>query len=465
MEPRSPPGPLARVVLCLSGGGFRATFFHLGVVRFLRDNDLLRRVTHVLGVSGGSILAAHLAQNWERYVHPEEAKFAEAAEELIAFGRSDVRGRILRAWLVACFCLGAPLYARRWRRASLLERAYSALYHGRELRSLDQTKAGGPQFHILTASMTTGRPCRFTKDGFVRDEGRTPRAYGGASLPLAFAVAASSAFPPLFPPACLPRAVLGADTADFPFEFEYLTDGGVFDNLGLWWVRTLADAGEPADVVVVSDASAPFDWDVGRSFWPIHQRTARATEILMNRVATLERDRVRALGSDGAVFVSIDHVAVAPEGQVQDASVQSQLKRVRTDLDAFSANEIRALVQHGYEVAQEALGTSAPRPPWDPLPREARATSARLVREIDRSRRRRPGKGVWTLVVLLLLLALLLALGWGARESRRGDFGAPQPSRLASTQQHFAPSHWHAASRTLPEMPRLRRRPVTTPMK
>jgi predicted acylesterase/phospholipase RssA len=47
---------MPRLGLALSGGGLRATLYHLGVVRFLRDAGLLRDVTHMVSVSGGSIL-------------------------------------------------------------------------------------------------------------------------------------------------------------------------------------------------------------------------------------------------------------------------------------------------------------------------------------------------------------------------------------------------------------------------
>src|SRR5262245_5552365 len=57
--------------LSLSGGGFRATLFHLGVIRFLRDAELLPYLTHVFSVSGGSIMAAHLALRWPQYLGDE----------------------------------------------------------------------------------------------------------------------------------------------------------------------------------------------------------------------------------------------------------------------------------------------------------------------------------------------------------------------------------------------------------
>jgi predicted acylesterase/phospholipase RssA len=63
--PAAPPAtaaarnPFPRLGLALSGGGFRATLFHLGVLRRLAELDLLRDVSVISSVSGGSILAAH----------------------------------------------------------------------------------------------------------------------------------------------------------------------------------------------------------------------------------------------------------------------------------------------------------------------------------------------------------------------------------------------------------------------
>ena len=45
--------------LALSGGGFRASLFHIGVLAQLADCDLLRRVEVISTVSGGSIVGAH----------------------------------------------------------------------------------------------------------------------------------------------------------------------------------------------------------------------------------------------------------------------------------------------------------------------------------------------------------------------------------------------------------------------
>ena len=89
-----------RIGLALSGGGFRATLFHLGMIRFLREANILPQVTHITSVSGGSILAAHLVLNWQRYNGSLE-EFDAAAAELIRFVQLDVRNRVVRRYPLA----------------------------------------------------------------------------------------------------------------------------------------------------------------------------------------------------------------------------------------------------------------------------------------------------------------------------------------------------------------------------
>ena len=49
------------IALCLSGGGYRAAWFNLGVLRKLDDLELLDRIGIISSVSGGSILAGFYA--------------------------------------------------------------------------------------------------------------------------------------------------------------------------------------------------------------------------------------------------------------------------------------------------------------------------------------------------------------------------------------------------------------------
>src|SRR5260370_27834254 len=57
------PHPAA---LCLSGGGFRATLFHLGVLKRLNELGLLARFAAITSVSGGSIVNGFLAAHWPK---------------------------------------------------------------------------------------------------------------------------------------------------------------------------------------------------------------------------------------------------------------------------------------------------------------------------------------------------------------------------------------------------------------
>ena len=65
------------IALCLSGGGFRATLYHLGVVRYLCLSGKLKNVKIVSSVSGGSVLAAHLVLHWHKYLEKNWAVESE----------------------------------------------------------------------------------------------------------------------------------------------------------------------------------------------------------------------------------------------------------------------------------------------------------------------------------------------------------------------------------------------------
>jgi predicted acylesterase/phospholipase RssA len=222
--------------LALSGGGFRASLYHLGLLRFLRDAGILPQVTHLTSVSGGSIMAAHLALHWDRYTGPAK-EFDAAASELLAFVRLDVRNRITRR-----FPLTLPLRwprrlvgrsNRRLTRSGLLEYHYEKyLYGDKSLFELPEK----PQLHILATNLSEGCLCSFYRNGLLmvrRQPGggvRVDRVHVGLAT-VAMAVAASSAFPGFFPPLELTGAEVGAGAGEF--GRQAYTDGGVFDNLGV----------------------------------------------------------------------------------------------------------------------------------------------------------------------------------------------------------------------------------------
>jgi predicted acylesterase/phospholipase RssA len=349
-----------RLGLALSGGGLRATLFHLGVIRYLSESDLLREVKYVTSVSGGSILAAHLVLNWTDYLDP--SKFNEAARELIAFAGMDVRGRILRRlpthFPLAYFDRTRLRRSRATRNLLLESFLTSHLYRDITLRKARERQEGVPRLDILATNLTRGTLAYFMDDHFIPDEKRSDRV--ATEVSLAKAVAISAAFPGFFPPIELDNEALGVDNEDFPTT-EYMTDGGVYDNLGLRRFRTLLTSPEPpVDHVLVCDASGHFDWVNSREEPLGLLKTAlRSTEIFMKRLAELESEVFYVDGETRFTHLQIsDAVKPAPAHDRVSLSLTEQqlLKNVRTDLDFFSATEIDALDRHGYAIAAGRCG-------------------------------------------------------------------------------------------------------------
>lgn len=355
----APPDKVS-IGLCLSGGGFRATFFHLGIIKLLRDLGLLEKVVGVYSVSGGSILAANLAQRWGEYLkNKEDATFFEAIRPLLDLARADIRGRIVRR--LFWFGSRADRLARYYERIGKLQKT--------ELKDLPREV----EFSFLGTSMKTGKLVAFNRYGF--DNGS--RKFRSTDILLSRAVAASSAFPPLFTPMWLSEKDLGVDP-DAKEGIGPVTDGGVYDNLGL--TRLLSDAKLRSDerwctVAVVSDASAPFEVSGETKFNSIVSRTARTTDIMMKRVGDLEAAGQSDVGEDDdgvvqilPIKVKIDHAvgadllrrfpAATGTYSVQDERVQALTSKIRTDLDVFSNEEVASLVRHGYETGLAALMTA-----------------------------------------------------------------------------------------------------------
>ena len=59
-------GPEEGIALALSGGGFRATLFHIGACWRLLELGVLGKLKRISSVSGGSIFAGVLAASWDQ---------------------------------------------------------------------------------------------------------------------------------------------------------------------------------------------------------------------------------------------------------------------------------------------------------------------------------------------------------------------------------------------------------------
>lgn len=368
---------MPKIGLALSGGGFRAMLYHLGVIRFLKDADILKNVTNIGSVSGGSILAAHLTLNWERY-NGDDANFADVAREIIRFAQFDLRNHIVRRipLLMPLRLLAKlPFLDERWFTSNaLLENYYEKfLYGDRCLYELPKH----PNLHILATCVSTGELSAFNRDGlFIHQrsevkEGSFIHIPGQlASIPRV--VGASSAFPGFFPPVLITAADLGVREGQF--SNEYFTDGGVYDNLGLRAFLWLLQQNVTFDHILISDAGKPFQILSKGAPLGIIGQSLRASDILWDRVWQLERENF--CHHERFLFLPITELVSQTDNPAAlHPVVQAEVQSIRTDLDRFSKKEINALAQHGYEVARKLclqhnlledsklLNT----PPWKPI--------------------------------------------------------------------------------------------------
>jgi len=378
--------------LALSGGGFRATLYHLGLVRFLRDAKILPNVTHITSVSGGSILAAHLVLNWDRYNgSPDE--FDAAANELLSFITLDVRNRIVRRFPLGLTVRWARrmvgLSNRQLTRPGLLEYHYEKfLYGDTSLFELPEK----PELHILATNLSEGCLCSFNRDGLLvmrrgrHGDGIQVDQTRASLATVSMAVTASSAFPSFFPPVELSGGQVG--TPDGDFGRQAFTDGGVFDNLGIRMFHYLKEFQGTDDFkldgVLISDVGKQIATQRGeQSAGGLIRTSIRSSDILMDRVWQLETETFK--GAPGFVFArGVEVVEPEEDPTALHPEIQRRLPNIRTDLDRFSPLEISSLVRHGYCVGRKVcrtrpdlFGCELPTtPPWDPFPEPRNAAAA-----------------------------------------------------------------------------------------
>jgi NTE family protein len=217
----------AGAALCLSGGGYRAMTFHAGALAQLNEIGYLPRLAFVSSVSGGSIAAGVLGLAW-RHLRFDAAGRADNFGELVLEPIRAMAGRdVDRASVIS------GLLTPRQRISDRVADAYREhLFGEATLQDLPDT----PRFVLCATNLQTTSLFRFSKRhvadyrlGLARD----------VPVPLAVAVGASSAFPPYLSPATV-RIPADAWDPAIPQELTegvrdplVLTDGGVYDNLGL----------------------------------------------------------------------------------------------------------------------------------------------------------------------------------------------------------------------------------------
>jgi predicted acylesterase/phospholipase RssA len=399
-----------RIGLALSGGGFRAAIFHLGVIRRLEEIGLMRRISVISTVSGGSIVGAYYVIEMERRLkaQPEAERkelWSEIAAGFLKAVDENLRSRALvftpfyHPILFAKTLLLAPF--RKGARSILIQAEYDKWFFDKN--TLDELPAVYDPPHIVRPrtrreirlllkllapfrrkghSITMEAECA----GLRTTHPPAENPPGGASPP------AQTGQPPCRGPKVVlnTTSLISGDRKAFfrdtnsrlaelktsnknvltlsqvvgassgvpglfpptPIAGDLLVDGGVSDNQG---IEGLDEEG--CKILVISDASGQLEIAHTQSTSTLAV-LGRMNSILQHQVRTklLDALSMRYKMEPGFRYAFFHlYLNLKDDPGVGDDRLPSEfiqpVARIRTDLDQFSLIECEALMYHGYTLA------------------------------------------------------------------------------------------------------------------
>jgi NTE family protein len=325
--------------------------FHLGALSRVNELGLLKGLKRISSVSGGSITAGVLGLKWRRLVF-DEKRVATNFESEVASPIRKLAGITID---VSCVLRGVFLPGSV---ADYLVRTYQDHLFGKATLQDLPDDATGPRFVINATNVQSGVLWRFSRP-YMRDyrvgEIRNP------TVLLAQAVAASSAFPPVLSPLTLDLRPFpftpdsGTDLQYAPFtEQAVLTDGGVYDNLGL------ETAWKRYETVLVSDGGGALSAE-GRPKRNWFSHAYRVLFLIDNQVGALRKrqvigsykDKARTgaywgIRTDIADYGLADALPFSHARSLALANVATRMKALEQDIQ-------EGLVSWGYAVSDAAL--------------------------------------------------------------------------------------------------------------
>lgn len=352
--------PITGIGLCLSGGGYRAMLFHLGVIWRLAELGYLSSaerdgmhgpigtLQRVSAVSGGSIIAGVLGIAWDDLRVDDDGLLERLREKVITPVESFASRTTVSIWSAAWSAI-----------VSTVNRRLAAVYRRRLFgKKTLQDFPDSPRFVINATNLQSGALWRFSKP-FSRDwrvgEIRNPMDS------IAKVVSASSAFPPFLSPARFkyeesdytPGSGSGLQKPPFTTR-PALSDGGVYDNLGLETVF------KTYKTLIVSNAGGKYqpkkkilgDWAL-QSFRVMstidNQVRSLRKRLLLSSLSSLEKTGVYfSIRSDIDGYPASDKLPC-------DRYRARELARLPTDLAAKDVTTQRRLINWGYAICDAGI--------------------------------------------------------------------------------------------------------------
>lgn len=299
-----------RIGLGLSGGGYRATAYHIGTLKKLNELGILENIDVISCISGGSILGAFYGlhkDDFERF--EKEAKLAVKknvvgavltsrwfylALAIIIF-TSYITFKFHTVFFILWLILFLFIQFKVFPISKLIIIAYDKFfYKNKTLNNLPEK----PIIAINTTNIESGRPFTFSRnkmsDSFYEypvDKSDSIK-FKSKIFPIANAVMASTCVPFAFSP-------IGIQEKYFEKESDYLKvhplliDGGVYDNQGIHKLMQKGSSYE-CDYIIVSDAGAS----------QLSSKNIRNQFVLLSKTVDLLMNRIKNFQMSNGIFNS-----------------------------------------------------------------------------------------------------------------------------------------------------------------
>ncbi len=352
-----------RIGVAISGGGFRATAFGLGCLRALYDTGLLTSVSVISGVSGGSLLAALYA-----YGPADFTEFDAMTTDLLRRGLqaalirrvltpgSTARNAIAAGRVLLPRRHGTPLRLRTANRTDALRDELAHRAFGD--RTLERVTHPGLATVITATDLRTSNAVRF---GSLCS---SCSAYGTIAEPvtIADAVAASAAFPLLLPAIERSYTFVRPGVPEPNQQVVLLTDGGVYDNLGLTVLEPGRSAGHTAHVYDIDYIIAS---DAGRGRLPLvaghfaGARLRRSFDTVHRRAQDAARAKLHATTADGHLQGFIHAYLGMPDEHlpvpIADLVPFAAVRNYPTNFKALTSDYLNLITTRGEQLTRTLL--------------------------------------------------------------------------------------------------------------
>ncbi len=349
--------------LIISGGGFRATLFHLGVAKHLVKLNLFEKIRVISSVSGGSILNALISLHFEK-IKSEEDFIKLIEKPIIKMIKGDFRNNVL---LHTIFAIKSK---------SVKKMLDKKLFHNKNMSDLSEKLTT-----IINATdINQGRRWIFTQDKF----GGFDHDYSDKTdeIPISKAVHSSMAFPGLVSPEIINKGDYNFPIKDDAAKKVQLIDGGVYDNTGIFSAKKYL--GESNTLNIASDTIEVFSSTKKKLgllnqfkrvfFLVLDLKTRKERSYFVDRM-TIKKNKKENCMKDkikGVIFLAEktckhyrdfssnddiipDTKDTIPDDIGYEKDIVKLISRIRTDLDRFSDVEIDCLMYHGASLLDVSL--------------------------------------------------------------------------------------------------------------